>query len=89
MAQERRPLRIGGGPYRVEPDGTPFLIHEFRDRREGANLSVDFTGPHDRLYVDRRNCRTGSSDILRFRRPRRSASRRRRSGGARGRADRR
>jgi hypothetical protein len=54
--------------YRVEPDGTPFLIHEFRDRREGANLTVDFTGPHDRLYVDRRNCRTGSSDILRFRR---------------------
>jgi hypothetical protein len=54
--------------YRVERDGTPFLIHEFRDRREAANLSVDFTGPHDRLYVDRRSCRTGSSDILRFRR---------------------
>lgn len=54
--------------YRVEPDGTPFLIHEFRDRREGANLSVDFIGRHDTLYVDRRNCRTGSSDILRFQR---------------------
>jgi hypothetical protein len=54
--------------YRVEPDGTPFLIHEFRDRREGANLNVDATGSHDHLYVDRRNCRTGSSDILRFRR---------------------
>ena len=54
--------------YRVEPDGTPFLIHEFRDRREGANLSVESTGSHDRLYVDRRNCRTGSSDILRLRR---------------------
>jgi hypothetical protein len=54
--------------YRVEREGTPFLIHEFRDRREGANLSVDFTGPHDRLYADRRRCRTGSSDILRFRR---------------------
>jgi len=54
--------------YRVEPDGTPFLIHEFRDRREGANLNVDSTGSHDHLYVDRRNCRTGSSDILRFRR---------------------
>lgn len=54
--------------YRVEPDGTPFLIHEFRDRREGANLNVDFTGTQDHLYVDRRNCRTGSSDIVRFRR---------------------
>ena len=54
--------------YRVDLDGTPFLIHEFRDRREGANLSLDFTGPHDRLYVDRRNCRTASSDVLRIRR---------------------
>jgi hypothetical protein len=52
--------------YRVERDGTPYLIHEFRDRREGANLSVDFTGSHDQLYLDRRNCRSGSSDILRF-----------------------
>ena len=41
------------------PTARRSCIHEFRDRREGANLSVDFTGPHDRLYVDRRNCRTG------------------------------
>ena len=54
--------------YRVEPDGTPFLIHEFGAGREGANLSVDATGPHVRLYFDRRNCRTGSADILRLRR---------------------
>lgn len=54
--------------YRVEPDGTPFLVHEFRDGREAANLSVDTTGPHDRVFFDRRVCRTGSSDILRLRR---------------------
>ncbi|MDH4112594.1 MAG: hypothetical protein OEV60_07940 [Actinomycetota bacterium] len=54
--------------YRVGLDGTPFLIHEFGDGREAANLSLDTTGPHDRLYFDRRNCRTGSADILRLRR---------------------
>jgi len=68
VAQSGDRCGSAGALYRVEPDGTPFLIHEFRDRREAANLSVDFTGPHDRLYVDRRNCRSGSSDILRFRR---------------------
>jgi len=52
--------------YRVEPDGTPFLLHEFGDGREGANLNVD-TARHDRLYFDRRNCRTGGSDVLRLR----------------------
>jgi len=54
--------------YRVEPDGTPFLIHEFADGREGTNLSLDVTGPRDRLYFDRRICRSGASDILRLRR---------------------
>jgi len=54
--------------YRIDPDGAPFLLHTFRDGLEGANLSLDFTGPHDRLYFDRRNCRTGGSDILRLRR---------------------
>lgn len=54
--------------YRVDPDGTPFLIHEFAEGREGTNLSVDTTGPRDRLYFDRRSCRAGSSDILRLRR---------------------
>jgi hypothetical protein len=54
--------------YRIDPDGTPFLIHEFGDGREGTNLSVDTTGPRDRLYFDRRTCRTGTSDILRLRR---------------------
>jgi hypothetical protein len=54
--------------YRVDPDGTPFLMHELGAGREAANLSVDSTGPHVRLYFDRRNCRTGSADILRLRR---------------------
>ncbi len=54
--------------YRVDPDGNPTLLLQLRDGREAANLSVDFTGPHDRLYFDRRKCRKGSSDILRLRR---------------------
>ena len=58
----------GAALYRVERDGSPFLLHEFPDGREAANLSVDFIGPHDRLYFDRRLCRTGSADVLRLRR---------------------
>jgi hypothetical protein len=54
--------------YRVSPGGAPFLLHSFGRGREAANLSLDTTGPHDRLYFDKRNCRTGSSDILRLRR---------------------
>ena len=54
--------------YRVEQDGAPFLLARFADGREAANLYVDTTGLHDELYFDRRNCRTGASDILRLRR---------------------
>lgn len=59
---------VGAKLYRVEPNGTPFLILTFREGREPANLSMDWTGPRDRLFFDRRNCRTGASDILRLRR---------------------
>ena len=71
--------------YRVGRDGVPFLLHTLPIGREPANLSVDGTGRHDRLYFDRRNCRSGSADILRLRRverigdpvsPLRSATRR-------------
>ena len=54
--------------YRVDPGGNPTLLFELRDGREAANLSVDATGAHDRLYFDRRVCRTGTADILRLRR---------------------
>lgn len=62
--------RCGAGAqlYRVDPDGTPFLLLSFREGREAANLSVDWTGPHDRVFFDRRKCRTGGSDIMRLRR---------------------
>ena len=39
------------------PTARPYLVHAFADGREAANLSVDFIGPHDRLYFDRRACR--------------------------------
>ena len=64
VAQAGDRCGTGAKLYRVGLDGVPFLIHKFGDGREGANLSVDFTGAHDRLYFDRRNCRTGSSDVL-------------------------
>lgn len=54
--------------YRVDAGGDPTLLFELRDGREAANLSVDHTGAHDRLYFDRRVCRTGTADILRLRR---------------------
>ena len=54
--------------YRVDPDGTPTLVLSFRSGREPANLSGDFTGERDRIFFDRRGCRTNSSDILRLRR---------------------
>jgi hypothetical protein len=54
--------------YRVDPGGITTLLFRLRDGREAANLSVDPTGAHDRLYFDRRVCRTGTADILRLRR---------------------
>ncbi|MDQ3209633.1 MAG: hypothetical protein M3Q20_00385 [Actinomycetota bacterium] len=62
--------RCGSGAalYRVDRNGVPFLLHEIADGFEPANLSVDFIGPHDRLYFDRRNCKTGSADVMRLRR---------------------
>jgi hypothetical protein len=54
--------------YRVGLDGVPFLLHRFGPGREGANLSVDTTGPHDRVYFDRRLCAAASADIVRLRR---------------------
>jgi hypothetical protein len=54
--------------YRVEPDGTPFLMHSFVNGREAGNLNVDYTRRHDQLFFERRFCRSGSSDILRMRR---------------------
>jgi hypothetical protein len=52
--------------YRVDRNGTPFLLHAFGAGREASNLSVDWAR-HDRLYFDRRVCRTGRSDIMRLR----------------------
>jgi hypothetical protein len=54
--------------YRVNRKGVPYLLHELADGNEAANLSVDFIGPHDRLYFDRRTCRNSSADVLRLRR---------------------
>lgn len=59
---------VGAALYRVKPNGAPYLLHEMPDGKEAANLSVDFIGPHDRLYFDQRNCRNGSADVLRLRR---------------------
>ena len=67
VAQAGDRCGTGAKLYRVEPDGTPFLLYGFGDGREPANLSVEWAR-HDRLTFDRRNCRTGSSDILRIRR---------------------
>ncbi len=54
--------------FRVNEDGTSVELLSFKKRREATNLTVDTTGPFDRLYYERRNCRTGTSDILRLRR---------------------
>ncbi len=54
--------------YRVDLDGNPTLLLSFRDGREPANLSGDFTGERDRVFFDRRGCRTNSSDVMRIRR---------------------
>ena len=54
--------------YRVDRDGTATLLLRFGAGREAANLSVDHTAPHDRLFYDRRICRSGRADILRLRR---------------------
>lgn len=59
---------VGAAIYRVKPNGTPYLLHRLPVDREAANLNVDFIGPHDRLYFDRRNCLTGSADVMRLRR---------------------
>ena len=58
----------GAALYRVEPNGAPYLVHDIADGNEAANLSVDYIGPHDRLYFDRRTCRNDSADVLRLRR---------------------
>lgn len=58
----------GAALYRVSRSGVPYLLHELADGNEAANLSVDFIGPHDRLYFDRRTCRNDSADVLRMRR---------------------
>ncbi len=54
--------------YRVDRDGTTTLLLRFGPGREAANLSVDHTAPHDRLFYDRRICRSGRADVLRLRR---------------------
>ncbi|MGH2539894.1 MAG: hypothetical protein ACRDGK_05190 [Actinomycetota bacterium] len=54
--------------YRVARDGSSTLLLRFAPGREPANLSVDHTAPHDRLFYDRRICLSGRADILRLRR---------------------
>ena len=59
---------VGSALYRVGLNGAPYLVHDIAEGNEAANLSVDYIGPHDRLYFDRRTCRNGSADVLRLRR---------------------
>jgi hypothetical protein len=54
--------------YRVELDGSAFLLHSFVDDREAGNLNVEYGSAHDQLYFERRFCVSGSSDIMRMRR---------------------